>query len=142
MVLHPWVAFTIMPLFALANAGVRLSPLNLDGAVATAIFMGFVLGKPIGVVLFSFLAVRLRLAIQPPSLSWGLLAAGSLLTGIGFTMALFIADLAFDQSLLNSAKLGILGASVVSGISGLLALAWLTSRITHGGRRFLSRRDV
>jgi NhaA family Na+:H+ antiporter len=77
------------------------------------------------------LAVRLRLAVLPPSLSWGVLAAGGMLTGIGFTMALFIAALAFGPALLNSAKLGILGASVISGIGGLVALLWLTSRNTR-----------
>jgi NhaA family Na+:H+ antiporter len=127
IVLHPWVAFTIMPLFALANAGVPIHPADFDGAVAIAIFVGFVFGKPIGVVLFSVLAVKLHLARRRPELPWSILAAGALLTGIGFTMALFIAEMAFDSSLLNSAKLGILSASVVSATSGLLALAWLTS---------------
>jgi NhaA family Na+:H+ antiporter len=129
--LHPWVAFAILPLFALANAGVRISPEELDGSVGAAILIAFVLGKPVGVVLFSLLAVWLRLALRPPMLSWSLLACGALLTGIGFTMALFIAELAFDGSLLNSAKLGILGASVVSGASGLLALIWRTTRNGH-----------
>jgi NhaA family Na+:H+ antiporter len=126
--LHPWVAFAVMPLFALANAGVPLSTASFDRSIATAVFTGFVLGKPLGVVLFSVLAVRLRLAVRPPSLGWSLLAGGAVLTGIGFTMALFIAELAFGPSLLNSAKLGILGASAVSGTSGLLVLVWLTRR--------------
>lgn len=128
ILLHPWVAFAIMPLFALANAGVNIFPERFDGAVAGAVFVGFVAGKPLGVVLFSFLAVRLGWAIRPPDLSWSLLAAGGLLTGIGFTMAIFIAELAFGSHLLNSAKLGILGASVVAGAAGLSALTWLTSR--------------
>lgn len=136
MALHPWVAFVIMPLFALANAGVPISRTDFDGPLTMAIFVGFVFGKPLGVVLFSFVAVRLRLAMRPQSLSWSMLAAGALLTGIGFTMALFIAEQAFGPSLLNSAKLGILGASVVSGTSGLLALVWLTSRNipSHGAK--------
>jgi NhaA family Na+:H+ antiporter len=125
--LHPWVAFAIMPLFALANAGVVISRADADGALVMAIVAGFVFGKPIGVLLFSSLAVSLRLAIRPSELSWSLLAAGSILTGIGFTMALFIAELAFDSNLLTSAKLGILGASVGAGLCGVLALAWLTS---------------
>lgn len=130
--LHPWVAFAIMPLFALANAGVPLFTAGFDRSIATAVFIGFVLGKPVGVVLFSVLAVRLRLAVRPPELTWGLLAAGGLLTGIGFTMALFIAELAFGPSLLNSAKLGILASSGFAGTSGLMALTWLTSRKTGG----------
>lgn len=124
--LHPWVAFAILPLFALANAGVPISPADLDRGLAIAIFAGFVLGKPLGVMLFGFVAVRLRVAVRPQNLSWRMLAAGGLLTGIGFTMALFIAQLAFAPELLNSSKLGILGASVVSGIGGLAALSWLT----------------
>jgi NhaA family Na+:H+ antiporter len=128
--LHPWVAFAVMPLFALANAGVTLSMANFDRSLATAVFSGFALGKPLGVFLFSVLAVRLRLAARPAELTWGLLAAGGLLTGIGFTMALFIAELAFGPGLLNSAKLGILASSGFAGISGLIALRWLTSRKT------------
>ena len=126
--LHPWVAFTIMPLFALANAGVPIGATGFVPALATSIFVAFVIGKPIGIVLFSFMAARMRLGIRPSDLPWSLLAAGSLLTGIGFTMALFIAELAFDPGLLNSAKLGILAASVVSAAMGFLALVWLTSR--------------
>ncbi|MEJ6781012.1 Na+/H+ antiporter NhaA [Aminobacter sp. Piv2-1] len=126
--LHPWVAFTIMPLFALANAGVPIGATGFVPALATSIFVAFVIGKPIGIVLFSFIAARMRLGIRPSDLPWSLLAAGSLLTGIGFTMALFIAELAFDPGLLNSAKLGILAASVVSAAMGFLALVWLTSR--------------
>ncbi|WP_156970510.1 Na+/H+ antiporter NhaA [Andreprevotia chitinilytica] len=127
IVLHPWVAFAVIPLFALANAGLPISPKDIDGAVAIAIFAGFVLGKPAGVMLFSYLAVRLHIALRPTELPWSILAAGSLLTGIGFTMALLIAELAFGASLLNSAKLGILGASIFSATSGLAVLAWLTS---------------
>ena len=116
-----------MPLFALANAGLAISPEDMGGTLGVAMFAGFVFGKPIGVVAFSCLAVSLRFAVRPPELPWSVLAAGALLTGIGFTMALFIGELAFDSSLLNAAKLGILGASAASAACGLLALAWLTS---------------
>ncbi len=125
--LHPWVAFVIMPIFALSNAGVPIRDANFDIALTTAIFAAFVVGKPVGIVLFSFLAVKLRFGIRPGELPWSLLAAGSLLTGIGFTMALFIAELAFEPALLNSVKLGVLGASVISAALGFLALTWLTS---------------
>jgi len=128
ILLHPWVAFAVMPLFALANAGVPILPERFDIAVASAIFVGFVLGKPLGVAAFSYLAVRLGWAILPPGLNWALLAGGGLLTGIGFTMAIFISELAFGPNLLHSAKIGILAASIVSGSAGLLALALLTSR--------------
>lgn len=125
--LHPWVAFLVMPLFALANAGVPVGGTAVDPALTAAIVAAFVIGKPVGVVIFSRVAVTLRLATRPDELSWGLLIAGSLLTGIGFTMALFIAEAAFHADLLNSAKLGILSASAVSGIAGMAVLTWLTT---------------
>ena len=126
--LHPWVAFVIMPLFALANAGTSIGTTELDAALTMAIVAAFVIGKPAGVLLFSVLAVKLRLATRPPPLTWGLIAAGSLLTGIGFAMALFIAELAFGPSQRDSVKLGILFASGTSAAAGLLALTWVTAR--------------
>jgi NhaA family Na+:H+ antiporter len=125
-VLHPWVAFTIMPLFALANAGVSMAEASFDASLTVGIFVAFVLGKPAGIILFSILAVKFRAAMLPASLTWRVLAAGSLLTGIGFTMALFIAELAFDSALLGSVKLGIMGASLLAATAGVLALVWLT----------------
>lgn len=126
LALHPWVAFTIMPLFALANAGVSMAEVSFDATLTTAIFIAFVVGKPAGIVLFSFLAVKFRVAVLPAPLTWSVLAAGSLLTGIGFTMALFIAELAFDPALVGSVKLGVMGASLLAATAGLLALACLT----------------
>jgi NhaA family Na+:H+ antiporter len=82
-----------------------------------------VLGKPIGVLSFSWLAVRTRIAVCPPDLNWRSLAAGCLLAGIGFTMALFIANLAFSPSLIDAAKLGILTASVFSAVAGVVLLS-------------------
>ncbi len=134
--LHPWTGFVIMPLFALANAGVRVSLSDLASPIAIAIFAGLVLGKPAGVVSLSWLSERARLARRPEGLEWPVIFGGALLTGIGFTMSLFIAALAFDASMLSSAKLGILCASVVAGSAGLLALTWLARRkpTDHGGR--------
>jgi len=128
--LHPWVAFVIMPVFALANAGLplSLSASDFGGSLTIAVFVGFVLGKPLGIVLFSWLAVRAKIALRPPDLSWRLIAGGGQLAGIGFTMALFIASLAFSESVLGSAKLGILLASVFSAVAGLAMLRWLPSR--------------
>jgi NhaA family Na+:H+ antiporter len=126
--LHPWVGFVIMPLFAFANAGVPLSLGDLGNSVTVAVFVGFALGKPIGVLMFSWLAVRSGIAIRPPELSWRLLAGGGLLAGIGFTMALFIANLAFSKSLLDGAKLGIFLASVFSAGAGLVLLMWVSAR--------------
>lgn len=126
MGLHPWVGFLIMPLFALANTGLPLDSGELGDSVTTAIIVGFAVGKPVGVLLFSWLAVSLKIAVRPPELNWGLIAGGSVLAGIGFTMALFIANLAFDESLLPHAKLGIFLASVLSAAGGLALLAWVT----------------
>lgn len=125
IVLHPWVVFVIMPLFAFANAGLPLSLSGIDGPLAFAIFSGFVFGKPIGILLFSWLALRLNIAVRPKELTWNLLMGGSLLAGIGFTMALFIANMAFGTSLIDSAKLGIFLASIISAVLGVLLLLWL-----------------
>ncbi|WP_319547900.1 Na+/H+ antiporter NhaA [Desulfogranum marinum] len=126
--LHPWVGFIIMPLFAFANAGLPLSLSDLGNSVTIAVFSAFVLGKPIGILVFSWLAVRSHIAARPRDLSWRLIAGGSLLAGIGFTMALFIANMAFGERLLTSAKLGIFLASLFSAAAGLALLAWLPER--------------
>jgi NhaA family Na+:H+ antiporter len=128
MMLHPWAGFVIMPVFALANAGVAVSAADIGQSLFVAIFAGLVFGKPIGVLIFSWLAVRFGLAAQPPSLTWPHLAAGAFLTGIGFTMSLFIAGLAYDAAMLGTAKIGILIASACSASAGLLLMSWLTYR--------------
>lgn len=126
MAFHPWVGFFVMPLFALANAGVSLSLSDIADPVSVAVFLGFTLGKPIGVVTFTWVAVRLRLATRPDDLSWGFVAGAALLAGIGFTMALFIANLAFSEELIGSAKLGIFLGSGFSALAGLTVLGWLS----------------
>jgi NhaA family Na+:H+ antiporter len=128
MALHPWVGFLIMPLFAFANAGVTIPGTDIGQPVVVAIFVGLVFGKPIGVVASSWLAVRLGFATKPSDLNWSLLAAGGLLAGIGFTMSLFIAGLAYSPLILDAAKVGILAASVASAAAGLLMLFVLTSK--------------
>lgn len=128
MALHPWVSFGIMPLFAFANAGVALSWASIGEPVATAVFVGFAVGKPVGVLLFSWLALRSGLALKPSDLSWRLLLGGSFFAGIGFTMALFIADLALDGTLLDSAKVGIFVASLFSAAVGVMLLTWTPTR--------------
>jgi len=128
IMLHPWVGFVIMPLFAFANAGVTLSLDSLDGAVTIAVMVAFAVGKPVGVLVFSWLAVRSGLAVRPAELSWATLAGGGLLAGIGFTMALFIANLSFGEDLIDGAKLGIFLASAVSAVSGLGLLWWASAR--------------
>ena len=130
--LHGAVAFFIMPLFALANAGVSLGGLlaSISLPVTSGIVLGLVLGKPIGITVFSWAAVRLGLATLPAQASWRALHGVSWLGGIGFTMSLFIAGLAFtDATLLDSAKVGILGASLVAGVIG-----WLMLRGSNTGR--------
>lgn len=132
IMLHPWVGFAIMPIFALANAGITLHGADFGQAVSVAIIVGLVLGKPIGVFGFSWLAVRSGLAVLGPGLSWGFVAAGAFLTGIGFTMSLFIAGLAFEPALLNAAKLGILSGSALAALVGSLMLVRLASRAPRG----------
>ena len=128
IMLHPWVGFAIMPIFALANAGITIHGADFGQAVSVAIIVGLVLGKPIGVLGFSWLAVRSGLAVLGPGLSWGFVAAGAFLTGIGFTMSLFIAGLAFEPAMLNAAKLGILSGSAFAAVVGSLMLVRLASR--------------
>lgn len=133
MMLHPWVGFAIMPMFAFANAGIAVSRADLWQPVSAAIFAALVFGKPIGVFSFTWLSVRLGLATRTAGLIWPLLFAGSLLTGIGFTMSLFIAGQAYAPEMLNAAKIGILAGSVIAASAGLLMLSilahkrWLTA---------------
>jgi NhaA family Na+:H+ antiporter len=123
--LHPWVAFGIMPLFALANAGVRVELATLAHPVALAVAAGLVIGKPLGIVLFSWLAVRAGLARLPTGVTWMVLLGAGCLAGIGFTMSLFIAGLALEASALQAAKVGILSASVLCAAVGVALLCWL-----------------
>jgi NhaA family Na+:H+ antiporter len=124
--LHPWVAFFIMPVFALANAGVAVGGglvASVVHPVGLGVIVGLVLGKQIGVTLFSWLGVRLGLAALPEDLTWGHIYGVSWLAGIGFTMSLFITGLAFsDPALMTVSKLGILTASVLAGVVGWVLL--------------------
>ena len=125
--LHGWVAFLIIPIFALANAG-----LHVSGSVGEALFnrvslgviMGLVIGKPLGIVLFCWLACKFGFGSLSKGVTWRHMLGAGLLGGIGFTMALFIATLGFkgDPELLDHAKLGILVASTVAAIGGLAIL--------------------
>jgi len=119
--IHPWSAFFVLPLFALANAGVAISITAITDPVSTAVAAGLVIGKPAGVLLGSWLAVRFVLKQLPEGITWGSLLGAGFLTGIGFTMAMFIAGLALEEGL-ASAKVGILGASAVAAIVGMLIL--------------------
>jgi NhaA family Na+:H+ antiporter len=124
--LHGVVAFVIIPLFALANAGVTISG-GLGDAfshpVTLGVVLGLVIGKPLGITLFSWAAVRAGVAELPPGISWKAIHAVSWLAGIGFTMSLFVASLAFpDGSLVDESKVGIFAASVLAGLGGWLLL--------------------
>jgi len=125
--LHPWVIFGIMPLFAFANAGVTfeqgLGSLMLN-SVPLGVFLGLVLGKQIGITFFSWIAVKSGIASLPSSVTWRDIYGVAWLGGIGFTMSLFIASLAFgDSPLMGESKLGIYAASVIAGVGGLLILS-------------------
>ena len=125
VMLHPWVGFVIMPIFALANAGVPLALSDFGQPVAIAVMAGLVVGKPCGVLLLSWIVVRLVLKRMPDGLSWGVMLGAGFLAGIGFTMALFIAGQALENELLDAAKVGIIGGSLISAIIGMTLLVAL-----------------
>lgn len=123
--LHPWVAYGIMPTFALANAGVTISSVAaltaMDWRVIIAVVVGLVVGKPLGILLASWLTLRSGLGTLPAGIGVRQLVVLGGVAGVGFTMALFIAQLAFAASpLLAAAKLGVLGASLIAGVSSLI----------------------
>ncbi|WP_255713048.1 Na+/H+ antiporter NhaA [Rhodopirellula halodulae] len=122
--LHPWTAYVIMPLFALANAGVKIEPAYLADSVAISVVLGLVVGKPLGIVLFSWVVVRMGIAQLPHRINWPILISGSFLAGIGFTMALFIDGLAFGAEGLDTAKTGVLFGSAISAVIGIALLVW------------------
>jgi Na+:H+ antiporter, NhaA family len=128
--LHNWVAFLIMPLFALSNAGVSFQGgTGLDSMLGGIIVLSLVVGKMIGVTLFSWLGVKLGFAELPEEVNFKQVIGIALLAGVGFTMSIFVANLAFygDEFLLDSAKAGILVGSLIAGVSGYMVLR-LSSR--------------
>jgi NhaA family Na+:H+ antiporter len=130
--LHAWVAFGIMPLFALANAGVPLGSATFAGdsaLVFAGVSMGLVLGKPLGILGLTWIFVRFGLATLPRGVTWVQIAVVGCVAGIGFTMALFIAELAFSAGpLLETAKLAVLVASGAAGVLGLVTGILVLSR--------------
>ena len=127
--LHPWVAYGIMPIFAFANAGVSLAGGSTPvSGLTLGVVAGLVLGKPLGILLATRLALSARLCALPDGVEWRGLCVVGLLAGIGFTMAIFIANLAFtDAALLAQAKLAVMGASLLAAGVGLLA-GWVLLR--------------
>ncbi|MPZ71785.1 MAG: Na+/H+ antiporter NhaA [Nitriliruptorales bacterium] len=126
--LHSWTSFLILPLFALANAGVRVAAGGftslLDEPVTIGIILGLVVGKPLGITIAAFITVKTGLGRLPRGVGWLEIVGVGLLGGVGFTVAIFIAGLAFeDTALTNAAKVGILLASATAGIVGAAFLA-------------------
>jgi NhaA family Na+:H+ antiporter len=125
--LHGWVAYFIMPIFALANAGVVFgTDMELNTSLMLNIAIALFMGKLIGVTLLSWLGVKLKIAVLPDDINFLQITGIAILAGVGFTMSIFIANLAFSSNLIfiDSAKVGILIGSVVSGIVGYLVLRW------------------
>jgi NhaA family Na+:H+ antiporter len=124
--LHPWVSFFVMPIFAFANAGVRILgnvPAAVKHPVSLGVALGLFIGKPIGIWFFAWVSVKLRLATPPAELSFGKIFGAGWLCGIGFTMSLFVATLAFgDGVLLDMSKIGTLAASLAAGTCGSIFL--------------------
>jgi NhaA family Na+:H+ antiporter len=121
--LLPWTTFVIVPIFALANAGVRVGLDDLTSAfsepVTLGVLLGLVVGKPIGIMLFSLIAIRLGIGKQPAGATWPQILGVGMLAGIGFTVALFVTELAFEPGdLADQAKIGILAASTIAGVAG------------------------
>ena len=125
-----------MPTFALFNAGVSLSGAGgLTGPVALGILLGLLLGKPLGVLGFSWLATKLGVATLPEGVDWKAMTGVALLAGIGFTMSLFVGGLAFEEGgLLDQVKLGVLAASVVAAVLGLAPLLGRDAKAQHPER--------
>ena len=141
--LMPYVNFVIMPIFALANAGVHITSAEYFnifehsaelGSIGMGIFFGLVVGKPLGISLFSFIAVKLGIADKPAGASWLMLMAVACLGGIGFTMSIFVDNLAFDkathQTFIDMGKIAILMASTVAAIVGAVLIS-LESKREH-----------
>ena len=134
--LHPWTTFLIIPLFALANAGVELGASAIEDSatsrVALGVALGLIIGKPLGIAIACYAAVRAGLAALPPDTRWSHVLALGMVAGIGFTVSLFIATLAFEEqpALLAEAKMAVLAGSAIIGVAGLITLR---SLLPEGG---------
>jgi NhaA family Na+:H+ antiporter len=137
--LHGWTSFAVVPLFALANAGVHLSGATLREAVtdpvSLGVVLGLVLGKTVGITGATWIATRTGIGALPVGVEWPQLAGSAIVAGIGFTVSLFVADLAFGPGLrLDVAKIGILAASTLAGAAGYLVISRTTARENGSGR--------
>ena len=144
--LYPWVYFLILPLFALTNADVSFTGLDVASLVASpaffGVFFGLVIGKPLGIMLASFIVVKTKLAKLPENVNWSHMLGASILGGVGFTMAIFVANLAFtDEVLIATAKLGILLASLAAGVIGFVFLLVQARRAQKKGVAFVEEAE-
>lgn len=138
--LHPWTSYAIIPIFALANAGVELSGGALQDAatsrVGWGVVLGLMIGKPLGITLASYCAVRIGIAALPTGVRWSQIVAVRMIAGVGFTVSLFITNIAFtDGALIDEAKIGILAGSALIGIVGLATLRMQPSNASSGSTR-------
>lgn len=134
--MEPWSSYVMLPVFALANAGVVLSTgvFETHSSLMLAIILGLVVGKPVGILLAAWLAVRFRIAVKPAEYSWRQLCGAGALAGIGFTMSLFIAGEAFpDPADFAAAKIAIFIASLVAGVLGAAILWKRPATRVHSG---------
>lgn len=141
--LYPWVYFGVLPLFALTNADVSLTGVDVgalfSSPVLLGVFFGLVVGKPAGIMLASFITVKLKIANLPEHVNWFHMLGASILGGVGFTMAIFVANLAYaDEALIAAAKLGILLASLVAGVGGFAFLFVQAKAADKRGVSYLS----
>ncbi len=142
--LHPLVNYIIVPLFAFANAGIYFGDLEIGQVfqgISLAIIVALVCGKFLGIFLFSWATIKLKLAPMPEGGNWGRLASISILGGIGFTVSLFIANLSFDMgdpyhsTMLNNAKLGILIGSLLAGVLGWAFLHFTLPKVAQSSEQ-------
>jgi NhaA family Na+:H+ antiporter len=134
-ILHPWTSFLVLPLFALANAGIPLGAHALGDATTSRItygvVVGLVVGKTIGVTLFAWIAVKLRVGALPSEVRWADMFGIGVVAGIGFTVSIFVAQLAFDDAAaVDEAKIGVLAASILAGLLGALVISRASRRAT------------
>jgi NhaA family Na+:H+ antiporter len=146
--LYPWVYFGILPLFALTNADVSFVGGDIASMITSpaffGVFLGLLLGKPIGIMLFSFIVIKTKLASLPENVNWVHMLGAAILGGVGFTMAIFVANLAFpaDPALVTNAKIAILSASTLAGVAGFVFLM-LQAKAAHArGIAYLSTNDA
>lgn len=133
--IHPWSSYVILPLFALANAGIEFSKGTFGEATSSSVtigvFAGLVLGKLVGITLFPWVASRLGIVDLPRGITWLHIAGVALVGGIGFTVAIFVTGLAFDDhALVDNAKMGILAASLIAGLVGYCLLRFVAKPVT------------